>query len=355
MFKYIYLLFFILISQFSFAQTPKYVNEFLSIGVGARPMAMGSSVIASISDGTASYWNPAGLASNYNARQFNLMHSNYFSGLAVYDYGNLALRLNHENALGFTFIRFGVDNIPNTLNLIDNTGNIQYDKIRSFSAADYAGIFSYGRQTKNESFKFGMSIKVIRRVAGKFADAWGFGADIGIQKHVKSWHFGLMIRDVTTTFNVWQVHEEELRKGFTLADNEIFLSPTEITLPRLIVGIAKEQQIKGLLSFLIELNADITTDGARNTLIKADKYAIDPHGGIELNYASKFFFRFGVNNIQYELDDNNKLQSVYQPSLGAGVKLKNITLDYAITDIGDRSETNYSNVISLKFDFNKIR
>lgn len=43
------------------AQFRKYSNEFLNIGAGARGLAMGSAQIASVKDGSAGYWNPAGL------------------------------------------------------------------------------------------------------------------------------------------------------------------------------------------------------------------------------------------------------------------------------------------------------
>jgi len=44
-----------------FAQTdaPKYSNEFLDIGVSARALSMGNSVVASVNDVTSGYWNPA--------------------------------------------------------------------------------------------------------------------------------------------------------------------------------------------------------------------------------------------------------------------------------------------------------
>ena len=47
----------------SFSQTtaPKYSNEFLSIGVGAKNFGMGNSVISNVDDVTAGYYNPAGL------------------------------------------------------------------------------------------------------------------------------------------------------------------------------------------------------------------------------------------------------------------------------------------------------
>ena len=49
-----------------FGQFRKYSNEFLNIGAGARGLGMGASVSASVNDGTAGYWNPAGLTNVQN-------------------------------------------------------------------------------------------------------------------------------------------------------------------------------------------------------------------------------------------------------------------------------------------------
>lgn len=69
---------------------PKYSNEFLNIGVGARALGMGNSVLASSNDVTAGYWNPTGLLATNTDLQIGLMHSEYFAGIAKYDFGALA-------------------------------------------------------------------------------------------------------------------------------------------------------------------------------------------------------------------------------------------------------------------------
>ena len=38
-----------------------YAGDFLTLGVGARPLSMGGSFAAIADDSTATYWNPAGL------------------------------------------------------------------------------------------------------------------------------------------------------------------------------------------------------------------------------------------------------------------------------------------------------
>src|SRR3569832_2005242 len=79
------------------AQNRKFSNEFLSIGVGARALGMSNSYVSSANDVTAGYWNPAGLATIGNQHQVALMHSEYFAGIAKYDYGAFATRLDSSS------------------------------------------------------------------------------------------------------------------------------------------------------------------------------------------------------------------------------------------------------------------
>src|ERR671917_487816 len=85
------------------AQFRKYSNEFLNIGAGARGLAMGSAQVASVQDGTAGYWNPAGLVGVKDHPSINLMHAEYFAGIGKYDYASIALPLsNNKRTLGIT-------------------------------------------------------------------------------------------------------------------------------------------------------------------------------------------------------------------------------------------------------------
>src|ERR1700761_1978544 len=57
------------------AQFTTYSNEFMNIGAGARGMSMGNAQVASVTDGTAGYWNPAALTYVKDNPQVNLMHA----------------------------------------------------------------------------------------------------------------------------------------------------------------------------------------------------------------------------------------------------------------------------------------
>ena len=164
----------------SFAQ--KYSNEFLSIGVGAAAQSMGNAQVASVSDATSGFWNPAGLANIKSDMQVSLMHAEWFASIGNYDYLSIAKPISDgKRTLGLSIIRFGIDNIPNTLSLYESDGTINYDNIKPFSAVDYAFLFSYAQKLKSDKLSIGGSAKVIHRTIGPFATSWGFGFDAGLQ------------------------------------------------------------------------------------------------------------------------------------------------------------------------------
>ncbi len=341
----------------SFAQTsaPKYSNEFLAIGVGARALGMSNSNITSVNDVTSGYWNPAGLTRIDKEFSLGLMHAEYFAGIAKYDYGGFAAKIDSVSSFGISVVRFGVDDIPNTTQLIDADGNINYDRITSFSVADYAFLFSYARKSNIPGLRYGANVKIIYRKVGDFAKAYGFGLDLGGQYDYKGWNFAIMARDVTSTFNAWSFSlDEETIDVFEATGNEIPENSTEVTLPKVILGVAKNIRISKKFNALGEVNFDLSTDGKRNVLITGDPVSIDPHAGVEVGYDNLIFLRLGVGNFQKVTDiyANDKIS--YQPNFGIGIKFKGVSLDYAMSDIGDQSEALYSNIFSLKFDFNKI-
>lgn len=338
------------------AQTVKYSNEFLAIGVGARQMAMGNAAVSSTQDVTAGYWNPAGLMGVKAPLQLAYMHSEYFAGIAKYDYGALAAKLDSQSVASIGFIRFGVDNIPNTTQLVDANGNVDYDKISKFSATDFAAFLSYARKLKGvKGLEIGANAKIIRRRLGDFGGSWGFGLDAAANYTLKGWRFSAVGRDITGTFNAWTYTLDEATKNvFALTDNEIPKNSVEVTVPRLVLGVSKKFFVwKSKISLLGECNLVNTFDGKRNTVIKSDFMSIDPQFGFEAGYQNLFFLRFGINNIQKYTDFDNKPVTTVQPNMGAGIKYKIFTLDYAYTNIGNASIAPYSHVFSLLIDIKK--
>ena len=183
---------------------------------------MSNSVIAGTHDVNAAYWNPSSLVHMENKIELAYMHNNYFGGIGNYDFGALGVKLKDDAALAVSFVRLGIDGIPNTLDLINN-GQIDYDRIKEFSAVDYAFMVSYARNTNIEGLTIGANAKVINRIAGDFAKAWGFGIDASATyRSASGWQMGVMARDVTSTFNAWSYNfTEEEKDVFEETGNEI--------------------------------------------------------------------------------------------------------------------------------------
>jgi hypothetical protein len=362
-------LFYILLSYFAHAQSaPKYSNEFLSVGVGARALGMSNTFSAVCDDVTSGYWNPAGLTEAEGDYQAALMHTSYFAGIANYDYGAFCSRLDSANVIGFSLIRFGIDDIPDTRYLVDaNNGTINYDRVGSFAEASYAFLFSYGRKVwlryhvkdsltgqKIEKYfpvSFGANFKVINRTAGIFSSAWGFGMDFGAKLKVKKWQIGLTAMDITGTFNAYSFNSAAVEEVFTKTGNEIPVNSVEITLPRLQAGLARNWQIGQKFNFLAAAGAEITFDGKRNTVIKSNLLSLSPSFGFEVGYANLAFLRGGIGNFSQITEIGGKKVNVYQPNFGAGLKIKKFNIDYAFTNIGNSADVPYSNVFSLRVHF----
>lgn len=352
----LFILILLLFPALSFSQFRKYSNEFLNIGAGARGLSMGGAQVATVNNGTAGYWNPAGLVSVKDNPDISLMHASYFAGIGKYDYGAVAIPIqDNKRTIGLSVLRFAVDDIPNTLFLVEPDGSINYNNIQTFSSADYAVLLSFAQNLKpiNEhAFSFGVNAKIIHRKVGTFATAWGFGIDAGVQMHGDKWSLGLVAKDLTTTFNAWSFKfTEKEKQALYLTNNDIPVKSTELTAPRLVLGGAYNFKLGSSVKLLTEANLDLTFDGKRNTVISSTAVSVDPHVGLEAAIKDVFFVRAGITNFQKALKDgdliNQKKVWIYQPSLGAGFKLNNVVIDYAYSNLANQSNPLYTHVFSL--------
>jgi hypothetical protein len=337
--------------------TPKYSNEFLAIGAGARALSMAGTQTAVATDATAGFWNPASLTDISHQYEISLMHAEYFAGIANYDYAGFATPVDSLSTLAVSALRFAVDDIPDTRFLYDANGRINYDNIRFFSAADYAFLISYARQIPRvKGLSLGANVKVIHRTVGSFANAWGFGLDAAATYRIQGWRVGLMLHDITGTFNAWSHNADLLADVYTQTGNVIPSSTLEVTLPKATLGFARTFRFwEGRIGVLPAVDLHFTFDGERNVLFASSFTSVDPSAGLELDYKQLAFVRFGLGNVQQIKDFDGSTYRTYQPDFGLGFRAGVISVDYALTDIGDRSESLYSHVFSLKFSFDRDR
>ncbi len=333
-------------------QTAKYSNEFLNVGVGARSLGMGRAFVANAGDVTSAYWNPAGMVNLAGKHEVALMHAQYFAGIAKFDYLGAGSRPDDRSAIGVSLLRYGVDDIPNTIDLMDGDGNIDYDRISRFSVADYALLLTYSRRTPLEGLDAGGNIKIIRRVVGEFASAWGFGLDLAARYSYEGWIFGAVLRDATGTFNAWQFNEDKL--VIEVADSVFNLPPEnslELTVPRLHIGVARNFVLSEKVTLLAEFNASLSFEGRTANVLSGNLIGAEPVIGVEAGYGGLVFFRAGLGNLQRITEFGGKKRLLADPSAGIGLNLGSFYLDYAMSNISPQTIALYSNIFSVRYVF----
>ena len=333
-----------------------YSNEFLSIGAGARAQAMGNSAVASTTGIYATYWNPAGLVDvdPETGLLGGFIHAEQFAGVVGYDFLAVSLPLGERGRrLGLSFVRQGTDDIPNTINLYNADGTLDYGNISSFSVADYAVLLSYAQPTQllGGRLALGGNVKVIRRVIGEFSSAWGLGLDLAARYDGGPLRFGATLRDATGTFNAWRTDLDDrtrevlLATGNTLPDR----SGSETTRPSLLPAVSYRFSLLGdRIGIAPELAAWLTFDGRRNALVSGDPVSADLNVGLEADYRGLVFLRLGADQWQrYTPLGNSAERLSARPAVGLGLRLKRAALDYAFSNPGDDNAL-YAHVISVE-------
>lgn len=198
------------------ASATKYAGAFLESGfgggIGARASGMGNAFVSIANDGSAGYWNPAGMVL-VRHRETTAMHAERFGDLVNYDaFGYVQVQnpdRARRSAFGFSVIRSGVDDIPFTS--IDSTivgaPRFQVDRFESWS--EWAFLFSYGRLIRDD-LSIGGSVKVIYKAIDA-DNAIGFGFDLAaIARPWRALSAGLLLQDATSTVLIWDGRTETI-------------------------------------------------------------------------------------------------------------------------------------------------
>lgn len=309
------------------AGSGKYAGEFLAIGVGGRALGMGGAAVALTGDVTAGFWNPAGLA-RIDYPQFVLMHNEQFGSLLNHDYGAIAIPFGPSTTLGLSIIRLGTDDIARTTGAgLDAAGNLTYDmnlfsrvdpgRVVYFNAADWAFLFTYARRVTPE-FAYGANLKVIRRDLDENS-ATGLGLDVGVwYTPLEGLMLGAAVQDVSTTFLAWDTGVTE------------FITPTAK-----LGGAYQFVALGG--TFIPALDVDVRFENRRSaSMFHLWGVSADLHAGLEYQFASLVSLRAGYSDVK-------------QLTLGAGIRLPRLAIDYSFAKFGADQGIDDSHRISLIF------
>ena len=311
----------------------KYAGEFMAVGVGGRPLGMGSAYVAVASDVWAAYWNPAGLTA-LNYPEISIMHSERFAGVVNYDYAGVAIPYGDDATFAVSFTRVGVDNIPYTavrnkdLKVLDVYEGEDGELLRNlpyvdhmFSDAETALYLSFARR-RGEGLSLGANAKLVHKGFDRYS-AWGLGFDLAVQGRL--WgdlRFGANLQDATTTLLSWNTGRREL------------IAPT------LKLGLGWLWQAPWLGIQVVPV-ADVDIRGEGRKLAaqwSLGRLSLDSHVGAEISLRRAVALRVGSDFGHF--------------TVGAGLRLPRLYIDYAFMDHEDLGGTHR---ISLRLRLEEAR
>ncbi len=303
------------------AWATRYAGEFLRIGAGARALGMGSAFVGLADDGTASYWNPAGLA-GLSGHELTAMHAEQFGSIVQYDFLSYVMPVGApgkpRQAIAVSLVRLGVSDIPDTrgLTIIDQNGNGKFDYPEDLlvvdesrfvfdSDNDAALLFSYARDIR-PGLSLGGNFKYIRQWLGDSLRSNGFGIDLGVLYVGRGgFSMGATLRDATTTRILWNTGTGE------------FIAPS------LRLGAAKTRGFRDrrhLVTGALDVQVGFS-DERLSSQAHLGGVTFEFHPGLEYWYDRRLALRAGFEAQNF--------------TAGAGLRYRKFGLDYAYLDHRD--------------------
>jgi len=343
--------FFFVIHLTAWAQFSSYSNDFLNLSTNAKSSGLAQSSHHLGASVWASGINPASMYSDSARYQLGVTNQRLYANLA--SLSAIAFLIHQQNAaFSISFLRVGVDNIQNTLQILDTTGNFDFSKISYFSSADYALFLAMARPIGNSGWIWAFNSKYLFRHSGNFSSALGFGIDLAMMKNFKHFDFSLTYKDFGGSYTFWQINKEEWIKydlDSLLPEN---YNRTEISPQKIILAISGNFFYHEF-SFASEFNIESVFPIQTNALFSSTYISFSPAMGIEASYRSLFFIRTGINQLQRMVSLNNEVFLTLKTSFGFGIKIKQFSLDYAFANAGNSHLLPSSHVFSLQVYFQK--
>jgi len=305
----------------SFTKKGTTAADFLKIGVGGRPVAMGGSVVGCPDGLEALYWNPAGLARS-EKRLFGGTHTRWIASLN-HDFLGLSVPASRNLTLGAYAISLSTPEMEQTtITQPEGTGiYFDYGDVAMGAAAGFG---------LTDRFRLGAAFKVIHTKAFN-ETATAFAVDVGTH--------------LVTTFHGLSIGMELANFGTNMKLDGSDLIVTGDPEPNLPGNQSQEARLKTNeypLPLIFRLGLAIDVVGGKPSLLESQDHRItlaaagdhftenveQGHGGIEYAFKELFFLRGG-----YTLNDDSRKWAT-----GAGVAISGhglgIQADFAYENMG---------------------
>ncbi len=304
--------------------------NFLKIGVGSRPMAMGDAAIATINSPEALFWNAAGLTRINEAFSLSVSTMEWLVETRN-SYVAAAYKIEGVGSVGMDLQYLDYGKIEETT-VYDQDGTGRF-----LSASDLAIGLGYAREL-TDRFSFGVKVKFINQNIAN-ATASAFAIDLGAVFLTSFFDNNLRFAAALSNFGTkMQFKGEDLSITYVVPGNPgnkqvpAELSTIEWDLPLLLrFGVSDFILDNDQFSWLVAYD-----------LFDSRDYRIRHNAGTEVGLYKIFYFRGGY---KFNYDEVNY-------TVGFGLDFQNIVdyklkLDYLFLDYGDFGSLNQ---FSLQFN-----
>jgi hypothetical protein len=306
---------------------------FLNIAIGPRAVSMGGAFIATASDVTALYWNPAG-ASRSETNEALFSYSNWFADID-YNWAGAMLNLGGAGTIGLsvTYLDYG-DMEVTTLAEQDGTGQF-------FTASDMSLALTYAYNL-TDRFSIGGNVKYIQQKIWN-SSATAIALDLGVL--FLSDIYGLRIGATITNFgSAMSMDGKDL-----LVQHDI--DPNISGNNDQILATLQTDDFPLPLTFKIGLAMDLVNSENHRFTLAAD--AIHPNDNSEsLNVGAEYIF---YNTIAFRIGYKSLFLDNTEEGLTAGVGLNydfnrelGIRFDFAYQNFGILDNTQHFS-LGIKF------
>ena len=306
---------------------------FLNIAIGPRAVSMGGAFIATASDVTSLYWNPAG-ASRSETNEALFSYSSWFADIN-YNWAGAMLNLGGAGTVGLsvTYLDYG-DMEVTTLSEQDGTGQF-------FTANDMSLALTYAYNL-TDRFSIGGNVKYIQQKIWN-SSATAFALDLGVL--FLSDIYGLRIGATITNFgSAMQMEGKDL-----LVQHDI--NPNISGNNDQILANLQTDDFPLPLTFKIGLAMDLVD--AENHRLTLATDAIHPNDNSEsLNVGAEYIF---YNTVAFRIGFKSLFLDNSEEGFTAGVGLNydfnpelGIRFDYAYQNFGILDNTQHFSM-GIKF------
>jgi hypothetical protein len=328
---------FIFLSAISVSQSywVKYGWQVFNSAGDARILSLGGAAVTDFGTSVSPLFNPAASA-KVGIHNFNYTHQSRLAGMINSDLLGFPIK-TFSRPLNLIIIHEGIDQIPDTRNILldfgldgvpgtgdtgegngilDEGERLNENKLKYFSQRQLG--FHLSTSWKKDNFEMGLALKMLQHRLGEFSGT-GIGLDFGILAIPwKNGRLGLTIRDVTTSWQVWDNGTVERFK------------------PTLITGLSHNYKFTNTPLSVTGMG-NIEWDAAGKSL--DDDFNLGKHGGrfllgLHVLYDYKIAVRLGRNGIG-------------STTAGIGLSWENMSLDYAFLNEPSGSGLGVSHMVSL--------